>query len=77
MRVFARENAAPVGGHRRPPQTSEKTRVEWAFFFPFGRLVPRWRRDEEAFARLAAGETSTTIGRHYNVSHTTILRLRP
>lgn len=32
---------------------------------------------KEALARLAAGETSTAIGRDYNVSHTTILRLRP
>jgi len=30
----------------------------------------------EALARLAAGEASTAIGRDYNVSHTTILRLR-
>jgi DNA invertase Pin-like site-specific DNA recombinase len=29
-----------------------------------------------ALARLAAGEASTIIGRDYNVSHTTILRLR-
>jgi DNA invertase Pin-like site-specific DNA recombinase len=31
---------------------------------------------KEALARLVAGEPSTAIGRDYNVSHTTILRLR-
>jgi DNA invertase Pin-like site-specific DNA recombinase len=32
---------------------------------------------KEALARRAAGETTTALGRSYNVSHTTISRLRP
>jgi DNA invertase Pin-like site-specific DNA recombinase len=42
---------------------------------PKFKLSPDERK--EALARLKAGEASTVIGRHYNVSHTTILRLRP
>jgi len=32
---------------------------------------------EEALARRAAGETTTEIGKSYNVSHSTISRLQP
>ena len=42
---------------------------------PKFKLSPAQRK--EALARLLAGETSTAIGRSYNVSHSTILRLRP
>jgi DNA invertase Pin-like site-specific DNA recombinase len=42
---------------------------------PKFKLTPA--EQKEALARLAAGEASTAIGRDYNVSHTTILRLRP
>jgi hypothetical protein len=41
---------------------------------PKFKLTPAQQRD--ALERLAAGEASTTIGKDYNVSHTTILRLR-
>src|ERR1700751_4629408 len=41
---------------------------------PKFKLTPSQRKD--ALARLAAGESSTAIGRLLNVSHTTILRLR-
>ena len=41
---------------------------------PKFKLNPAQRK--EALARRAAGEASTAIGRSYNVSHTTILRLR-
>src|SRR3954452_5575265 len=39
------------------------------------KLTPHQRR--EALARRAAGEALTEIGRSYNVSHSTISRLRP
>src|SRR6202043_330380 len=42
---------------------------------PKFKLSPAER--EEARARLAAGESSTAIGKDYKVSHSTILRLRP
>jgi DNA invertase Pin-like site-specific DNA recombinase len=42
---------------------------------PKFKLSPAERK--EALARLAAGESSTAIGRFYRVSHSTILRLRP
>jgi len=42
---------------------------------PKFKLSPTERK--EALARLAAGEPSTSIGRDYSVSHTTILRLKP
>jgi DNA invertase Pin-like site-specific DNA recombinase len=42
---------------------------------PKFKLTPAER--EEALTRLAAGEASTAIGRSYQVSHTTILRLKP
>jgi DNA invertase Pin-like site-specific DNA recombinase len=41
---------------------------------PKFKLSPEERK--QALARLAAGEASMAIGRSYNVSHTTILRLR-
>src|SRR5262249_24476780 len=41
---------------------------------PKFKLSPAERK--EALDRLAAGETSTSIGRSYRVSHSTILRLR-
>jgi DNA invertase Pin-like site-specific DNA recombinase len=41
---------------------------------PKFKLSPAERKD--ALARLLTGETSTAIGRDYNVSHSTILRLR-
>jgi DNA invertase Pin-like site-specific DNA recombinase len=42
---------------------------------PKFKLSPTERK--EALARRAAGESSTALGHDYNVSHTTILRLRP
>jgi DNA invertase Pin-like site-specific DNA recombinase len=42
---------------------------------PKFKLTPVERK--EALARRAAGETTTALGRSYNVSHTTISRLRP
>jgi hypothetical protein len=41
---------------------------------PKFKLTPDERK--EALARRAAGETTTALGRDYNVSHTTISRLR-
>jgi DNA invertase Pin-like site-specific DNA recombinase len=42
---------------------------------PKFKLTPDERK--QALARRAAGETTTALGRDYNVSHTTISRLRP
>jgi DNA invertase Pin-like site-specific DNA recombinase len=42
---------------------------------PKFKLSPAERK--QALARLLAGEAATVIGRTYNVSHSTILRLRP
>jgi hypothetical protein len=53
-------------------------RQHWARGVKLGpkfKLTPAERK--EALARRATGETTTALGRSYNVSHTTILRLRP
>ncbi len=62
------DSGAGGPGGRRPPAHGVK-------LGPKFKLSPAERK--EALARRAAGESSTALGHDYNVSHTTILRLRP
>lgn len=59
----------------RTTEGRERAKARGVKLGPKYKLSSTERR--EALARLDAGEPSTAIGRDYNVSHTTILRLKP
>jgi DNA invertase Pin-like site-specific DNA recombinase len=59
----------------RTTEGRERAKARGVKLGPKFKLTPAERK--EALARRAAGETTTALGRDYNVSHTTISRLRP
>ena len=59
----------------RTTEGRERAKARGVKLGPKFKLTPDERK--EALARRAAGETTTALGRSYNVSHTTISRLRP
>jgi DNA invertase Pin-like site-specific DNA recombinase len=59
----------------RTPEGRARAKARGVKLGPKFKLTPQERK--EALARLAAGETTTALARAYNVSHTTISRLRP
>jgi DNA invertase Pin-like site-specific DNA recombinase len=59
----------------RTSEGRERAKARGVKLGPKFKLTPAERA--EALARRAAGETTIALGRSYNVSHTTISRLRP
>jgi DNA invertase Pin-like site-specific DNA recombinase len=59
----------------RTTEGRERAKARGAKLGPKFKLTTAERK--QALARRAAGETTTALGRAYNVSHTTISRLRP